>query len=118
MPHPSIFALLEAGPSDAPAIGAPDQVKSLSYGDLVALARRTVETLNSVGIGRGDRVAIVLHNGPEMATSFLSIAAGAATAPLNPGYRAEELEFYLGDLEPKALVLEAGVESPARATAK
>src|SRR5262249_39005280 len=118
MPHPSIFALLEAGPADAPAIGAPDGVKSLTFRDLVALARRTVETLNSVGIGRGGRVAIVLHNGPEMATSFLSVAAGAATAPLNPGYRAEELEFYLGDLEAKAVVLEAGVDSPARVAAK
>ena len=118
MPHPSIFALLEAAPADAPAIGAPDSVKSLTFRDLVALARRTVETLNSVGIGRNDRVAIVLHNGPEMASSFLCIAAGAATAPLNPGYREKDLEFYLGDLEAKALVLEAGVDSPARATAK
>jgi len=117
MPHPSIFALLEAGPADAPAISAPDGVKSLTFRELAALARRTVETLNSIGIGRGDRVAIVLHNGPEMATSFLSVAAGAATAPLNPGYREKDLEFYLGDLEPKALVLEAGVDSPARSTA-
>jgi oxalate---CoA ligase len=118
MPHASIFALLEAGPADAPAIGAPQGVKSLLYCDLQALARRTVETLNSVGIGRTDRVAIVLHNGPEMASSFVCIAAGAATAPLNPGYREKDLEFYLGDLQPKALVLEAGVDSPARATAK
>jgi oxalate---CoA ligase len=118
MPHPSIVALLEAGPADAPAIGAPDGVKSLTFRDLVALARRTVQTLNSIGIGRGDRVAIVLHNGPEMASSFLCVAAGAATAPLNPGYRGEEIEFYLGDLKAKALVLEAGVDSPARATAK
>src|SRR5678815_1108760 len=118
MPHPSIVALLEAGPAEAPAIGAPEGVKSLLYRDLLALARRTVETLNSVGIGRGDRVAIVLHNGPEMASSFLCVAAGAATAPLNPGYRADELEFYLRDLKAKALVLEAGVDSPARAAAK
>ncbi|HZJ52713.1 MAG TPA: acyl--CoA ligase [Myxococcaceae bacterium] len=118
MPHPSIVALLEAGPAEAPAIGAPEGVKSLLYRDLLALARRTVETLNSAGIGRGDRVAIVLHNGPEMASSFLCVAAGAATAPLNPGYRADELEFYLRDLKAKALVLEAGVDSPARAAAK
>ncbi len=118
MLHTSILALLEAGPADAPAIRAPDGVKPLPFRDLVALARRTVETLNSVGIGRGDRVAIVLHNGPEMASAFVSIAAGAATAPLNPGYKEKDLEFYLGDLAPKALVLEAGVDSPARATAK
>jgi acyl-CoA synthetase (AMP-forming)/AMP-acid ligase II len=118
MPHPSIVALLEAGPAEAPAIGAPEGVKSLPYRDLLALARRTVETLNSAGIGRGDRVGIVLHNGPEMASSFLCVAAGAATAPLNPGYRADELEFYLRDLKAKALVLEAGVDSPARVAAK
>jgi acyl-CoA synthetase (AMP-forming)/AMP-acid ligase II len=118
MPHASIAALLESGPPDAPAIGAPQGVKPLLYRDLQALAGRTVETLNSFGIGRGDRVAIVLHNGPEMATSFLSVAAGAATAPLNPGYRADDLEFYLGDLRAKALVVEAGVESPARTAAR
>jgi len=118
MPHRSFDALLEAGPAEAPAIRAPDGVKPLTFRDLLALARRTVETLNSVGIGRGDRVAIVLHNGPEMASSFLCVAAGAATAPLNPAYRADELEFYLADLKAKALVLEAGVDSPARAAAK
>jgi len=118
MPHPSIASLLEAGPADAPAIGAPEGVRSLFYRDLQALTRRTVETLNGLGIGRGDRVAIVLPNGAEMASSFVAVAAGAATAPLNPAYRAEELEFYLGDLKAKALVLEAGVESAARATAR
>ncbi len=118
MPHASIAALLEAAPADAPAIGAPEDVKWLSYRDLGALARGTVETLNALGIGRGDRVAIVLPNGPEMASAFIAIAAGAATAPLNPAYRAEELEFYLGDLKARALVLEAGADSPARATAR
>ena len=41
--------------------------------------------LNARGVGRGDRVAIVLPNGPEMATAFLAVAATATTAPLNPG---------------------------------
>ena len=88
MPHASIAALLESGPPDAPAIGAPGGVRSLSYRELRALARQTVDTLNGLAIGRGDRVAIVLPNGPEMASSFIAVAAGAATAPLNPGYRA------------------------------
>ena len=118
MPHASIAALLESGPPDAPAIGAPGGVRSLSYRELRALARQTVDTLNGLAIGRGDRVAIVLPNGPEMASSFIAVAAGAATAPLNPGYRAHDLEFYLGDLRPKALVLEAGADVPARAVAR
>jgi len=114
----SIAQLLERGAPDASAIGAPEGVPPLRYRDLAALARRTVETLNGLGIGREDRVAIVLHNGPEAASSFVCIAAGATTAPLNPGYRAEELEFYLRDLCAKALVVDAGSDSAARAVAK
>jgi acyl-CoA synthetase (AMP-forming)/AMP-acid ligase II len=93
-------------------------VPPLRYRDLRSLAERTVETLNALGIGRNDRVAIVLPNGPEMAASFVCIGAGATTAPLNPSYRAEEFEFYLADLRAKALVVEAGSDSPARGVAK
>ncbi len=64
-----------------------------------------------MGIGRGDRVAIVLPNGPEMAASFLAIGAGATTAPLNPGYKTDEFEFYLSDLNARALVIAEGMES-------
>ena len=65
------------------------------------------------GIGRGDRVAIVLPNGPEMATAFVTVACGATTAPLNPAYRAEEFDFYLTDLRAKALIVADGDEGPA-----
>jgi acyl-CoA synthetase (AMP-forming)/AMP-acid ligase II len=92
-------------------------VPPLSYGELAALAGRTVEALNALGVGRGDRVAIVLPNGPEMATAFLCIGSAATTAPLNPGYRAEEFTHYLADLAPKALVVQAGIDSPVRAVA-
>ncbi|MGN6551986.1 MAG: acyl--CoA ligase, partial [Pararhizobium sp.] len=77
----------------------------LSFGALAELLAGTVARLNALGIGRNDRVAIVLPNGPEMASAFLSVAAGATTAPLNPAYRAEEFEFYLTDLGAKALIV-------------
>src|SRR5512133_2942494 len=114
----SMMALLGEGDDEANAIGAPDGVAPLRYRALRALARRTVERLNSFGIGRNDRVAIVLPNGPEMASAFVSVAAGATTAPLNPVYRAEEFEFYLTDLRAKALVLASGADTPARAVAQ
>jgi len=72
-----------------------------------------VAALNERGIGRNDRVAIVLPNGPEMASVFLSVAAAATTAPLNPAYRRQEYEFYLSDLGAKTLVVEEGSDSPA-----
>jgi acyl-CoA synthetase (AMP-forming)/AMP-acid ligase II len=114
----TIAELLETGAADDIAISAPEQVAPLRYRDLRSLATRTVETLNALGIGRNDRVAIVLPNGPEMATAFVCIAAGATTAPLNPSYRAEEFAFYLSDLRARALVVEAGSDSPARDVAR
>jgi acyl-CoA synthetase (AMP-forming)/AMP-acid ligase II len=78
------------------------------------LTARTVADLNAMGIGRGDRVAIVLPNGPEMASAFVAIAGAAATAPLNPTYRREDFDFSLEDLRAKALVVLAGAATPAR----
>ena len=59
----------------------------------------------------------MLPTGPNMASAFVSLAAGATTAPLNPAYRANELAFYLDDLDAQALVVGAGDDTPARAVA-
>jgi acyl-CoA synthetase (AMP-forming)/AMP-acid ligase II len=112
----TVSSLLAAGSADAPAIGAPGQ-PPLSFRALRALAERTGAALNAAGIGRGDRVAIVLANGPEAATSFLAVACYAVTAPLNASYKSEEFAFYLSDLRAKALIVQQGAESPARAVA-
>jgi acyl-CoA synthetase (AMP-forming)/AMP-acid ligase II len=108
----TIRELVARGDGEAVAIAAPS-AGPLTYRGLREQTDETVSALNAVGIGRGDRVAIVLPNGPEMAAAFLGIAAGATSAPLNPQYRAEEFEFYLTDLAAKALVVEAGAPSAA-----
>ena len=111
----SIYKLLEnrACPSpDSDAILGPGRAP-LTFGRLCAHVREVVACLNALGIHRHDKVAIVLPNGPEMAVGFLSIACGAVAAPLNPFYGASEFEFYLSDLDARALVVQAGVASPA-----
>jgi acyl-CoA synthetase (AMP-forming)/AMP-acid ligase II len=85
------------------AIRAPAQADR-SFGDLQRQVQATIASLNRHGIGRGDRVAMVLPNGPEMACAFVGVASGATAAPLNPAYRADEHEFYLSDLRAKALI--------------
>ena len=98
----TIAELLQAGEASAPALTTPGGVP-LTYDALRQLVSSTVSDLNSHGVAAGDRVAIVLDNGPEMAAAFLSIASGATAAPLNPSYRAEEFEFYLTDLRARLL---------------
>ncbi|MCE2968772.1 MAG: acyl--CoA ligase [Burkholderiales bacterium] len=108
----TISALLTAGADSATAFGAPGGAP-LTYAALRAHVQRTVAVLNGLGTGRGDRVAIVLPNGPEMASAYVAVAAGCAACPLNPAYRADEFEFYLADLRAKALLVERGSTSPA-----
>lgn len=74
--------------------------------------------LKAAGVHRNDRVAIVLPNGPEMALSFLGVSSCATSAPLNPGYRADDFEFYLNDLDVKALIVHAVTDSPAAGVAR
>lgn len=112
---PTIPDLLQ-GADDAPAITAPERPK-LSHGALRALVRRTAADLNAAGIGRGDRVAMVLANGPEMAAGFAAVAAAATVAPLNPAYTRDEIAFYLDDLGAKAIILREGEPGPAREAA-
>ncbi|HKX94432.1 MAG TPA: AMP-binding protein, partial [Methylibium sp.] len=109
--------LLATGADAAPAIRAPGR-PALTHAGLRALVERTLASLNALGAGRNDRVAIVLANGPEMATCFLACASGTTSAPLNPAYRADEFEFYLSDLNAKLLIVEQTSTSPAIEVAK
>ncbi len=108
----TVLELLEAGAPGATALSRPGGAP-LTYQALRQLVRDTFSALNARGIGRNDRVAIVLDNGPAMAAAFVSVAAGATAAPLNPGYRADEFEFYLMDLNAKLLIVEQDKASPA-----
>ena len=101
---------------DRPALlglGRPPLSRSGLLDQIAAVSR----SLAAAGVRSGDRVAICIPDGPEMATAFLGVCAVAASAPLNPAYREEEFAFFLSDLQPRALVLPAGSESPARAAA-
>ncbi len=105
------------GAAEAPAIGAPGR-RSMSYGELARQVGETRDMLARAGLRNGDRVALVLPNGPEMAAAFLGVASGFTAAPLNPAYRGDEFRFYLEDLDSRLLIVEKGSESDAIAVAR
>ena len=113
----TLFELFSLSASGAEALGAPDR-GWLTHGGLRDLAGEVALALHGAGVGRGDRVAIVLPNGPEMASAFVTVAQAAVTAPLNPAYREEEFAFYLEDLKARAIILPEGYEGPALAAAR
>jgi len=78
----------------------------LLYGELKLFVNKISRQLAGNGITNKDRAAIILPNGPYMASSFLAISSYMSAAPLNPAYKTNEYEFYLKDLSPKIVIVE------------
>jgi acyl-CoA synthetase (AMP-forming)/AMP-acid ligase II len=114
----TLLAVLEAGDPGRVALRAAEGGTSLTVARLSEEATRIAGGLRAAGIERGDRVALVLPNGPGFVELLLGVTAlGAAAAPLNPAYTADEQAFYLEDLAPRALVVPAGEGEAARRAA-
>ena len=79
--------------------------------------RQDGEPLRAMGIGRHDRVAVVLPNGPEMAVAVFAVAACAVCAPVNPAFGPRNWIDISPICEPRALITQAGIDSPARRVA-
>jgi acyl-CoA synthetase (AMP-forming)/AMP-acid ligase II len=115
--HSTISAAIDVGQDNDPAIGSPG-IADISYAGLREQTRQAAAMLNRLGLRRNSRIAIVLPNGPEMATCFLSVVATATAAPLNPAYRAQEFEFYLKDINADAVVVSKDTDSPVSVAAR
>jgi len=114
----NVFTLVAAQAAtqpDAVALMAPGRPPA-TYGQIVEHVRRVSSQVSARIAGSG-RIAVVLPNGPEMATAFLAVASVAVCAPLNPRYREHEFERYLADLEPQALIVLRDAEGPAASVA-
>ena len=92
--------------------------KPLTYRGLLDQVDYVAHFLANNGLTHKDCVAIVLPNGPEMATAFLGVSGGAISAPLNPDYREAEFDLHLSELNAGALIVQSGSCSPAIAVAQ
>jgi acyl-CoA synthetase (AMP-forming)/AMP-acid ligase II len=113
----SLLSILHES-SQHPALICPDDGTVVPHSELATSVHRLAGLLAGLGVRRGQRVAIVMPNGPEVVELLLAVAAlGAAAAPMNPGYTQAEYAFYLSDLDPGLLLIQAGRGADARAAA-
>lgn len=85
---------------DKPAIIFKDQI--ISYNELCKRADRTSSWLQSIGIEKGDRVAVMLNNCPEFLDSFLACSRlGAIFVPINFRITAVELDYFIMNCRPR-----------------
>ncbi len=109
--------LLSRGDPERPAVVCPD-ASLLTYSQLRAEIERLTDRLDFLGAAAGDRIALVLPNGPAAAIAFLTAASYGCAAPLNPRYRESEFRFYLEDLGARTLIVgQDGGSEAARAAA-
>src|SRR5215469_10935922 len=82
--------------------------REMSYPDLFAGALRASTGLAGLGVGAGDRVALLLRNSLEfLQASIATVPLGASAVPINWHWRGEEIAHVLTDSGAKALVLHA-----------
>lgn len=76
-----------------------------TYTQLGQQVAQGAEVLRRLGVGRGDRVALILPNSPQHVVAFYAVLRlGAIVVEHNPLYTPEELEVQLRDHEPKVAI--------------
>ena len=80
--------------------------KAISYSDLDREIDRAAAGFAALGIRRGDRVGLLVHNIPHFVYAYQGLArAGAVTIPLNTMYTADEVSYILADADARAVVV-------------
>jgi carnitine-CoA ligase len=82
--------------------------EAISFAQLHGLSDRIAAGLRRIGVGRGDRVAVMLANSPTaLALLFALAKSGAVWVPLNVQLRAEGLRYILDHAEPRLVIARA-----------
>src|ERR1700758_2287841 len=84
--------------------------RSRTYPELFARSLRLAAGLAELGVGAGDRIALLLRNSIEfLEASIATVPLGASAVPINWHWRHDEVAHVLGDSGAKALVVHAGL---------
>ncbi len=103
---------VESGGGDKVAYyweGEPGDTRTVTYKDLYVEVCRFANVLKSLGVQRGDRVAIYLGMIPELPVAMLACARiGAPHSVVFGGFSAESLKDRINDAEAKVLITADG----------
>ncbi|WP_395668043.1 long-chain-fatty-acid--CoA ligase [Rhodoferax sp.] len=105
--YPSLIALMEEGfTKHANRVAYSFMGKDVTYASTDALSNQFAAYLQSLGLAKGDRVAIMMPNVPQYPVAVAGILrAGYVVVNVNPLYTPRELEHQLKDSGAKAIVI-------------
>ncbi|WP_051341117.1 malonate--CoA ligase [Azospirillum halopraeferens] len=95
-----------------------DTGRTVTYAELEELTGRYARLLADLGLKKGDRVAVQVEKSAENIVLYLAtVRAGGVYLPLNPAYTRAEVEYFLGDAEPRVFVCRPDAEAELAGTA-
>ena len=84
----------------------PDEI--LTYADLVRKGRKLAKHMQTIGIQRGDTLAVLMRNHPENPISLYAASAlGAVMVPIDPRSKGEKLRFQIANSQSKGVIFSA-----------
>ncbi len=93
--------------------------RRIDFGELDRAARGVATALHARGIGRGDKVALLVPNVPEFTIAYFGVLyAGAVVVPINVLAVAPEVSYFLQDADAVLLIAHPLFEAPARSGAE
>ena len=115
----NLFALVRARIADpAKTFIETQDGRVTTYADLLATSAQMAHALVAQGVTPGDRVAVQVDKSPEAILLYLAcLRAGAVFLPLNTGYTLAELEYFIGDAEPRLVICSPSSEAGIRTLA-
>jgi len=80
--------------------------QKLSYAEVDSRTNRVANALKNLGVGKGDKVSVMLPNGFEFPISWLALAKlGAVMVPTNINYKEHDLAYILSDSDASAIII-------------
>ncbi|WP_299447899.1 AMP-binding protein [uncultured Phycicoccus sp.] len=97
-------------------VDEPDQVAQplpdLTYAQVAALAERQAARLDELGVGVGDRVAIVSHNAARMLVAFFGVCgSGRVLVPVNFRLRPDEVRYIVEHSGARVLLVDPEIDA-------
>ncbi|MDX2218764.1 MAG: malonyl-CoA synthase [Burkholderiales bacterium] len=103
----NLYALFESRfPADRESVLLEDEHgRRYTFNDLDAATARLAACLSGIGVKPGDRVAAQIEKSPQGLFLYLAcLRAGFVWLPLNTAYQSAEVEYFLGNAEPAAVI--------------
>ncbi|WP_026621063.1 malonyl-CoA/methylmalonyl-CoA synthetase (plasmid) [Ensifer sp. WSM1721] len=111
-------AIRTAAPGDAPFIRI-ESGRIWTYDDALDLSNRIASAMDTLGIRPGDRVAVQVDKSAEALILYLAcLRSGAVYLPLNTAYTLAELDYFIGDAEPRLVVVSSAARENVGKIAK